>query len=137
MKKIVVLSLTLVFVLGLGVYFFFRYQKYQKDIVALFPRFSTMDLPVGSAGTLYQADIFGSLIGASAKLEITPLTMPPGLDLTSCKQSNNLSSLPRPSSMLHCQLQGTLPKGIYPIELEISARGHYNTVVQTFSVVIY
>ncbi len=132
MKRIITLSLILTLLLALCIYGVLKYQKFQKDRGTLFPRFNTGSLMAGSEHVPYEADIFGSLIGAKAKLEITTLKMPAGLNLEGCDQTNNLSSLPRPNSMIHCTLKGTMPKGTYPIELEISASGYYSKVVQNY-----
>lgn len=136
MKRIIALSLILSLLLALGIYGVLKYQKFQKDRETLFPRFNTGSLLPGSANALYEADIFGSLIGARAKLQITPLKMPENLNLENCDQTNNLPSLPRPNSMLNCKLKGFIPSGTYQIEMEISASGYYSTSVQTYDLII-
>lgn len=136
MKNNLIVILSVLLFVALSTTTFVLYIKNQNNKLSLIPRFSTPDLPAGKVASLYEADIFGSLIGAKAKMEIISLESPDGLKITDCKQNYNLDRFPKPNTVISCKIKGITPSETTDLKLQVKAKGYNNSVIQIYKLTL-
>ena len=137
MKKLIITIMVFISIFGLVIFFWIKNKNDQVNRETLVPYINTPELPGGKIGELYRSELIGSLIGSKVKLNIKAQQMPEGLNLTDCKQEYNASYLPKPNSLITCQLTGyPNGSGTFNSSFEISAKGYYSNSIAKFELYI-
>lgn len=137
MKRLPIVFVLLVVIFGLGLFVWSAYNKSLVNKDSLYPYINTSEFPFGRVGGYYEAEVMGSLVGAKAKLKITAIQIPDGLNLRDCQQEYHIKSLPKPNTLIRCKLSGyPTSGGIFNSVFEISAADYTNTVAQEFEIII-
>lgn len=133
MKRLIITIFTSLIILGLPIFFWIKSKNDFLNKQTLIPRFGTSELPSAFVGKPYEADLFASVVGAKAKMEITGIGLLPELSITDCSQEYNKVGIPKPNTIVNCKLVGTLREsGQVELSFKVEARGYNNSVIQKY-----
>lgn len=134
MKRLLIIIFISLIILGLSIFFWITNKNNLVNRQALIPRFGTSELPPAMVNEQYEADIFASIIGAKAKMQITGIDIPTNLNIADCNQKHNYSDIPKPNTVVNCKLVGTLNEvGQIELSFKVGADGYNNSVIQKYN----
>lgn len=137
MKRLMISVLTSLIIIGLPIFFWIKNKNDLIKRQTLIPRFSTLELPSATVNNQYEADIFASIVGVKAKMQITDINIPAGLSIADCDQNYNVSNIPKPNTVISCKLVGILSEsGQLELSFKVEATGYNNSVIQKYKLSI-
>lgn len=134
MKRLAITVLISLIVIGISIFFLIRNKNDLMKKQRLIPRLSTLELPSATVGSRYEADIFASMVGAKAKMQIIGINIPTDLSITDCNQSYNNPNIPKPNTVINCKLVG-MPRegGQFEVSFKVEAKDYKNSVSQKYN----